>query len=247
MTQRYSKHTGSGSFNRLFVSLIFFLQHHVRRIKPAMLAILLFLGVAFTFAVKADVLSQTTQTAMLPLASDSAATLGTEVAETSEYVVGEKLEKMEPLPPQEIDTETLWLARVIYSETKEPQEQELVAWVVRNRKDTEYRGKDSYQEVALDSYQFSAFNPGTRTRSHYSSLTPKSTEAGWQNALSIAKQVKEAPDSLRPFTETTRHFFSQQSMRGGGFPNWARGKSAVDPERDFDLNVRRFRFYSGIN
>ncbi|HET6567600.1 MAG TPA: hypothetical protein VFG50_06520, partial [Rhodothermales bacterium] len=63
---------------------------------------------------------------------------------------------------------------------------------------------------------------------------------------SIAKEVKEAPDSLRPFPETTRHFYSQQSMAGGRAPVWARGKHPVKPERPVKLNARRFRFYAGV-
>ena len=38
-----------------------------------------------------------------------------------------------PLSPAFITPEILWLARAMYSETKRPHEQELVAWVVRNR------------------------------------------------------------------------------------------------------------------
>ena len=48
--------------------------------------------------------------------------------------------KLTPLPPEMIDNETLWLARAIFSETKRPEEQILVAWVIRNRVETGYRG-----------------------------------------------------------------------------------------------------------
>ena len=53
-------------------------------------------------------------------------------------------------PPPEPNASTLWLARAIYSETKLPHEQELVAWVVRNRVETAYRGRRSYRAVVLD-------------------------------------------------------------------------------------------------
>ena len=39
---------------------------HAKNVKPAMLAVVLFLGIVFTFALKTDQLGQTTQTAMLP-------------------------------------------------------------------------------------------------------------------------------------------------------------------------------------
>ncbi|WP_240332831.1 hypothetical protein [Salinibacter ruber] len=51
-------------------------------------------------------------------------------------------------PPLNLEGPTLWLARAIYSETKLPHEQELVAWVVRNRVETAYRGRRTYRAVA---------------------------------------------------------------------------------------------------
>ena len=158
---------------------------------------------------------------------------------------GADLKKMEPLPPQEIDTETLWLARCIYSETKRAQEQELVAWVVRNRVETSYRGNDSYREAVLDPYQFSAFNPGSRKRAHYASLDASSKENGWQRALLIAHTVKEAPAAQRPFSADTRHFFSERSMAGGRHPNWAARGTQVTPER-YSIDEDRFRFYAEV-
>ena len=155
------------------------------------------------------------------------------------------LQKMVPLPPKEISTETLWLARCIYSETKRPKEQELVAWVVRNRVETNYRGNDSYREAVLDPYQFSAFNPGSRKRAHYSSLTPASQATGWQRALFIAYQVKQAPAAQRPFSKSTRHFFSERSMAGGRHPSWASRGSKVTPER-YRIQEDRFRFYEDV-
>lgn len=149
------------------------------------------------------------------------------------------------LRPQ-VDNETLWLARVIYSETKRPEEQELVAWVVRNRVETGYRNNKTYRDAVLDSYQFSAFNPGTRTRKHYSSLGVHSTEAGWQKALRIAYEVKNMPAQYRPFDINTRHFYSEQSMVGQRHPAWAKGQSPVKPNRSYFLEARRFRFFADI-
>ena len=144
-----------------------------------------------------------------------------------------------------ISEDVLWLARCAYSETKRPQEQELVAWVIRNRVETGYRGQHTYEDVVLDAYQFSAFNPGTRTRRRYMSLTPQSQSLGWARALEIAHRVYHAPASERPFAQTTRHFYSEQSMRGGGQPNWARGRQPVRQTR-YSIDPRRFRFYANI-
>lgn len=158
---------------------------------------------------------------------------------------GADLQKMEALPAEQLSTETLWLARCIYSETKRAEEQELVAWVIRNRVETGYRGNDSYREAVLDPYQFSAFNPGSRKRAHYSSLDATSQENGWQRALLVAHQVKNAPHTLRPFSRDTRHFFSERSMAGGRHPSWAARGTKVTPER-YEIDEDRFRFYSDV-
>ena len=147
--------------------------------------------------------------------------------------------------PRVASEEVLWLARCIYSETKQPAEQELVAWVVRNRVETGYRGETSYRDVVLDPWQFSAFNSNSPKRSHYTSLTATSKAAGFQTALAIAERVAHAPDSTRPFTQETRHFYSERSMVGGKTPNWAVAKKPVPLKEGID--PRRFRFYDSVS
>jgi hypothetical protein len=142
-----------------------------------------------------------------------------------------------------VDNETLWLARVIYSETKRPYEQELVAWTVRNRVETRYRGKGTYQAVVLDPWQFSAFNPGPK-RTHYSRLGTSSKVAGFQTAIEIANKVRHADATERPFVRTTRHFYSERSMVGRRHPAWAAGKTPVQVPGNID--PRRFRFFANI-
>jgi hypothetical protein len=155
-------------------------------------------------------------------------------------------ERLSPPPTDQIDSETLWLARAIYSETKRPYEQELVAWVLRNRVETRYRGKGTYRDVVLDPWQFSAFNPGPKRR-HYSGLTPTSRAAGWQTAIGIAHAVRNADEDLRPFSHNTRHFYSEISMVGRRHPSWARGKQPVTPERPVQINPKRFRFFDNVS
>jgi hypothetical protein len=155
-------------------------------------------------------------------------------------------EKIKPLPADRIDGETLWLARGIYSETKRPEEMELVAWVLRNRVETQYRGRDTYQDVVLDPYQFSAFNPDGRKRWFYSSLDTDTQIRSWQKALTIAHSVRLAEGRHRPFSLTTRHFYSERSMVGKSHPDWALGKRPITPERDFTLDQRRFRFFDDV-
>ena len=144
-----------------------------------------------------------------------------------------------------VSGDVLWLARCAYSETKTPREQELVAWVIRNRVETGYRGQRTYEGVVLDPYQFSAFNPGSSKRSLYANLVPTSDSEGWLRALEVAHDVYNAPASARPFDSTTRHFYSERSMVGGGAPAWAVGHRPVRPAAS-RIDPRRFRFYSGV-
>ena len=145
----------------------------------------------------------------------------------------------------DVSEDVLWLARVIYSETKRPHEQELVAWTVRNRVETGYRGKTTYRSTVLDPWQYSAFNANSPKRHHYTTLSATATAKGFQTALQIAHRVYHAPAYERPFERTTRHFYSERSMVGGQAPNWAVGKKPVELA-GHDIDPRRFRFYAAI-
>ena len=153
-----------------------------------------------------------------------------------------------PLVPDSlIDSETLWLARCIYSETKRPEEQELIAWVVRNRVEGAYRGRQTYEHVVLDPYQFSAFNDDAPSAAYYSNLDLHHADERWKRAISIAHYVRYAKPDYRPFSLETLHFFSEQSMRGRRAPVWARGLTPIVPPQHYELDERRFRFYEGIS
>jgi hypothetical protein len=152
-----------------------------------------------------------------------------------------------PLPPEKIDSETLWLARCIFSETKRPDEQVLVAWVIRNRVETHYRGKGNYRDVVLDPFQFSAFAPNNEKRAFYVGLGPASTVPGWQKALSIAHTVRALDTAYRPFAVETRHFFSERSMPDRLAPDWADGLAPVELREPFEILPERFRFFAGIS
>lgn len=155
--------------------------------------------------------------------------------------------KLEPLPPEKIDSETLWLARAIYSESHRPKEQLLVAWVVRNRVDTRFRGKRSYEAVVLDPFQFSAFTPDAPKQPFYSSLDVHSSAPGWQQTLRIAHTVRSLDPIYRPFSSETRHFFSATSRPNGGAPAWARDLLPVRLSDPYRVELNRFRFYEGVN
>ena len=143
------------------------------------------------------------------------------------------------------EDEILWLARCIYSESDRPDEQRLVAWVVRNRVETQFRG-DTYREVVLESKQFSAFNDPTPRRQHILSLTASTPLPSWQKALEIARQTYEAPSSERPFSITTRHFYSPISMKGRAVPEWAVSHTPITVA-GVTVDDRRFRFFDEVD
>lgn len=216
----------------------------------------LLLGVLLLFAGTSTLRSAAIETrvasAILPAPAD--ATISAAEVEASQSRYEELVEtirtnprKLAPLPSSRIDSETLWLARAVYSETKRATEMELVAWVVRNRVETGYRGRDTYRDVVLDPFQFSAFNPNNEQRWYYANLEPQTDSQNWQRALTIAHRVRLAEPEYRPFSIRTRHFYSERSMLGRSYPNWAAGKRPVTPQRRFTVDERRFRFYEGIS
>ena len=152
--------------------------------------------------------------------------------------------RYEALKPLERD-EVLWLARCIYSESDRAHEQRLVAWVVRNRVETEYRG-NTYREVVLEPKQFSAFNTPTPRRERILKLDIASKSATWRRALGIALDVFEAPAVTRPFSIQTRHFYSPISMVGRSEPAWAENATPLD-NTALEVDPQRFLFFEDID
>jgi len=144
----------------------------------------------------------------------------------------------------EIKEEILWLARVVYSETKEADEQVFVAWVVRNRVETDFRGK-TYEEVAKSTGQFSGLNISDSQYLHNISRDYSSSGESWEKALDIAEGVYSSPDFLRPFPQTVRHFYSPRSLNIA--PEWSADSKPVIVIRDSteDRNIR-FAFYDSV-
>lgn len=153
--------------------------------------------------------------------------------------------------------DTLWLARVIMSESDRGSEQRLVAWVVRNRVQAEFRGYASYRGVALDRKQFSAFNRSSPLREYYMTLNTSDADTSsargrrWTRALEIANDVRKAPESARPqvrvsadslgrMPDNTLYFYSQISMPEYGHAPWAHQFERVEIP---DVDTFRFRFF----
>jgi hypothetical protein len=139
--------------------------------------------------------------------------------------------------------EILWLARIMYSETKREHEQELIGWVVRNRVDTGYTGR-TYEDVAKHSAQFSGLHPTDNRYEHNISRWYESDGESWGKALSLAKKVYFADESERPLALTTRHFYSPNAV--SQTPAWAEGQQAVREIKDPKTNFVRFALYDKI-
>lgn len=141
--------------------------------------------------------------------------------------------------------EVLWLARCLYTESDRADEQRFVAWVVRNRVETGYRGR-TYREVVLENKQFSAFNAPSPRREAVLSYGPSTKLASWRQALGIALDVYTADPARRPFSTTVRHFYSPVGMPGGAAPHWAVGALPLD-NTALGVDPYRFLFFDGID
>jgi len=163
---------------------------------------------------------------------------------SSVHATGYLEARLRRLSPIEMD-EVLWLARCVYSESDKNNEQRLVAWVVRNRKESGFRGS-SYREVVLEDHQFTAFNAPSPRRAYILSLNQNSASAEWRSALSVALDVYQADPKERPFPITVRHFYSPVSMSGAIQPDWAKKTRPLD-SRALGVDPNRFLFYDGID
>lgn len=148
-----------------------------------------------------------------------------------------------PVMTQTDKREILWLARIMYSETKRADEQRIIGWVVRNRVDTGYTGR-TYESVAKHSRQFSGLHPSDARYEHNISRWYASDGISWETALEIAKDVYFADESDRPLALTTRHFYSPNAV--SRTPAWAEGQEAVKLLKDPTTGMVRFALYDKV-
>lgn len=139
------------------------------------------------------------------------------------------------------DEEILWFARLIYSETKDVNEQVLVAWVARNRVENGFRG-NTYKDVALSPSQFSGLNAFDHNYEKNINLGYEDEAPGWRTAVEVAKLVYDAPEILRPFSQEVMHFYSPVAVSA---PAWAQGRIPVKEVRNARGGVR-FAFFDGV-
>jgi len=97
--------------------------------------------------------------------------------------------------------------------------------------------------VALSASQFSGLNSFDYNYEHNINLDYYDNVEGWRTAIEVAKLVYDAPDILRPFPETVRHFYSPIAIHP---PAWAQGREAVQTIVDPVTGGTRFAFYNGV-
>jgi hypothetical protein len=154
------------------------------------------------------------------------------------------LDRVQSLTPRQMD-EVLWLGRAVLSESDRTEEQRLVAWVIRNRVETNFRG-DTYRDVVLEPRQFSAFNGATPRREYILGLDQSDQVPSWMNALDVSLDVYQARARDRPFGIDTRHYYSPVSMVGPSAPTWAASGRPLSSEA-MGIDPNRFRFFAGID
>ncbi len=183
-----------------------------------------------------------TQTLLITLTAILSGYTGVASLPFSEYM---KVEEVEPVAKisQTEKTEILWLARVIFSETKREDEMRLIGWVVKNRVEAEYRGA-TYEEVALSSYQFSGLNPKDAQYHININIGYESENKKWTKALEVADEVYFADDTERPFSKDVKHFYSPVSV--SKTPSWAEEGVLNKTIPSTDTLAPRFAFYSGV-
>lgn len=114
-----------------------------------------------------------------------------------------------------------WFRRTIYSETKKASEQELVAWVIRNRVESGAYGGDSYEDVVLARGQFSGMHATDERIPTNISMSYQDSSPSWDSAVSIARSVYYADADLNPLSSDVMHFYSPISVMNT--PSWAVG------------------------
>lgn len=157
--------------------------------------------------------------------------------------VTDNAKKEAPASPFE-EQEILWFARGVYSETKNEEEMRLIAWVIRNRVETKYRGT-TYQEVLTREKQFSGLHISSSEYKNNRSLDYSDTKnKDWLMALAVAKEVYAADESLRPFPKTVRHFYSPSLINTT--PEWAREENPYQNIAYLETPKPNFVFYNAI-
>lgn len=137
----------------------------------------------------------------------------------------------------------LWLARVLYSETKLAHEMPYIGWVVRNRVELGHRafdyeaGVNNYKGASLARSQFSGLHPRLdRNAVHNLSMDYGMVgNPAWDNALDIAESIYYSDGSDRVLSQRVVYFYSPTVISP---PNWA--SSSREAHR-FPSN--RFAFY----
>lgn len=141
------------------------------------------------------------------------------------------------------EEQVLWLARILYSETKRSDEMPYIAWVVRNRVELGHRafdyetGINNYKGAALAKSQFSGMHPNLDHNAARNLAMSYDTVgvSAWNEALRIAEEVYYADEAARVLDKYVTHFYSPYIPK----PAWAEKGTEV-----YRFADNRFVFYA---
>ena len=139
------------------------------------------------------------------------------------------------------EDEVLWLARVIFSETKDIEEMEKIAWIVRNRVE-DGRWGYSYKDVVLSPSQFSGLNSWDSQYHININLDHTIDNSIWQRSLEIAEDVYNADRNNDVPHRSVQHFYSPNVV---STPTWAENEKPVFITYS-TTGKQTFKFYAGI-
>lgn len=128
-------------------------------------------------------------------------------------------------------SESDWLGLALRSESDEPHEWPALAWVIRNRVESN-RYPDTYYEVITQAYQFSYFNQfrGIEDSEELFAVAKEGyagDNSGWDEndfvrAKACAASVMMLPRWAAPFSHRVLYFWAPGAMvPRGSDPSWA--------------------------
>lgn len=129
--------------------------------------------------------------------------------------------------------EIMFLAKTIYGESRGEGEESWykVGWTIKNRVEKEWRGKTSFKEVVLDSYQFSCWNEGDPNRTVIENPSGKT----WSKIFDVAIEIYYS-DSRENTFQNIYHYHDTSIVE----PYWGDGLTMVTFEES-----PKFVFYKG--
>lgn len=115
-----------------------------------------------------------------------------------------------------------WIARAVYSESKQFSNYEYIAWAIRNRM-ASYDYPDNARSVVLQEDQFSAFENPEKREKLIDMTYPETKNTYFRRAYRIALYALNTNYRLNPM-QGVKHFYMKDTLKeqyGKAKPHWA--------------------------